>query len=198
MKKIFFVFVFISLVATTYSQEEKKQFMRKGLLRAMGTISPGTMLVENASTISIHGNIEYYIADNISVRGDSYYFLEARGTETHVFDYNHSILSGASYHLKTKNHFDPYITFEPGISITKSPTEDALMDLNYFSGPATVNPLLSFAGGFNYYFQDWFHLFGEARYIAGKFLSNAPSPTSLSELRFSFGLGFNLNLLKKK
>ena len=195
----------LSGVDASYAQEEKKPFIRKGLIRSMATISQGIVMQDGLS-ITLHGTLEYYVADNVSLRGDSYYFLpkQNNGPEIGPFEYNHAILSGASYHFKTKNNFDPYLAFEPGVAITKG--QD-----NYFlfkegqqalylhpAGNATVNPLLSSALGFNLYFQRWFHLFGEVRYMTGKYLSHAAAPLSLNELRFSFGLGFNLNLLKNK
>lgn len=211
MKRLIGVICFLICVLFAQAQEEKGQFIRKGLLRSMATISPGTMLQnkKNESTISIHGNLEYYVADNISIRGDSYYFLQSKFnngvvlSELYFFDFNHSILSGASYHFKTKNHFDPYIALEPGISITRAsekcpPEVMCILPVWARTYETTANPLISTAFGFNYYFQKLFHLFGEARYIHGNYLSDAPAPLSLSELRFSFGLGFNLNLLKNK
>ena len=167
----------------------------------MGTISPGTLLKESASTISLHGNIEYYIADNISVRGDSYYFLQAKKQGTYYpFDFNHSTFAGASYHFKTKNHFDPYLYIEPGISLTRTSLifTDDVGNIYYPKGVVTVNPLFSSGIGFNLYFERYFHVFWETRYIIGKYLSDMPQPQSLNELRFSFGLGFNLSVFKPK
>ena len=205
MRKILFTYFLISLFPYflfAQTQEEKSQYIRKGLLRSMATISPGIMLKENVSTISIHGALEYYVADNVSLRGDSYYFLQGKGLDgTSPFIYNHSTFSGISYHFKTKNHFDPYFSFEPGVSISKAMKvcpPDMFCTMEYTEYNSTANPLISTALGFNFYFQKLFHLFGEARYISGKYLSDAPTPLSLNELRFSFGLGFNLNLIKKK
>lgn len=208
MKKIISVFCLLIFVVVTQAQDEKGPYIRKGLIRGQATISPGTMLRKSVSTISIHGCLEYHIANNISVRGDSYYFIQGKdGAGVNPFEFNHSIFSGMSYHFKTKSHFDPYLGFEPGISITKLRSYSALIecfttpcpgDINFHDNTA-VNPLLSSVLGFNFYFERWFHLFGEARYIGGKHISNSDFyPISLSELRFSFGLGFNLNLLRKK
>ena len=197
MKKTISVIILLIGVIVSQAQETKERYIRKGLLRAMGTISPGIMLKENASTISLHGNLEYYVADNISLRGDSYYFLKAKDNNgNNPFDFNHSTFSGASYHFKTKNHFDPYFALEPGIAITKG-SPIFLNDVN-ISGGTAANPLMSTVIGFNFYFQKFFHLFMETRYIQGKHLSDATTPLSLCELRFSFGLGLNINVLKKK
>ena len=205
MKKIVLVLILLNVAGASFSQEEKKQFIHKGLVRSMATIASGTMLKQNVSTISIHGTLEYYISDNISIRGDSYYFLQSKHNYGYVipdpyfFEFNHSTFSGASYHFSTKNHFDYYLAIEPGIGITKrAGGVDCQAWLCEPSGSSSVNPLFSSAFGFNYYFQKLFHLFGEARYIAGKHLSEAQTPLSLNELRFSFGLGFNLSVFKPK
>ena len=206
MKKILALLCMVTLsgvkASIGFSQEEKKQFIHKGLLRAQATISPG-ILLKGSSTISIHGGLEYYVADNVSIRSDGYYFLK---DDQNIFSLNQSIFSGASYHFKTKNHFDPYFSFAPGISITKRNSYSAFLEclvapcpgqINFYDNTA-INPLLSSVVGFNFYFERWFHLFGEARYITGKYISNTAPPLSLNELRFSFGLGWNLSILKQK
>ena len=198
MKKIFFLLaVTLSVVEGSFAQQDTGRYIRKGLIRSMGTISAGELLKENASTISIHGCLEYYVADNVSLRGDSYYSLKSGPLE-----FNHSIFSGASYHFKTKNHFDSYFAFEPGIAISqeKDYSDHIFCDPGPcpYGGKTSANPLMSYIIGFNFYFQKFFNLFGEARYISGKHLSDATTPLSLNELRFSFGLGFNINVLKKK
>ena len=209
MKKIVLAFILLSVAEASFSQDEKKQFIHKGLLRAMATIAPGYMLKESISTISIHGALEYYVADNISIRGDSYYFLNSNQLMPEsgfpinysILNYNHATFSGVSCHLRTRNHFDPYFYFQPGISITNATTCLSIAPFNGCGSSVektTANPLISFGTGFNFYFQRWFHLFGEARYVTGKYLSDAPTPMSLNELRFSFGLGFNLSVLKPK
>lgn len=203
MRKILFTyFLFSSFPYFLFSQvqEEKKQFIHKGILRAQATISPGMLLKENVSTISIHGNLEYYVADNVSIRSDSYYSLQS---ENNPFEFNHSLSTGVSYHFKTKNHFDPYLAFQPGLAWSQrkniicgdDPTFVPCFDKTY---KASANPLISSAIGFNFYFQRVFHLFAEARYLAGKHLSDDTTSLSLNELRFSFGLGWNLNLIKQK
>lgn len=205
MKKIILLAAILSIAEGSFcfSQDEKTQYIRKGLIRSMATISPGIMLKDNISTISLHGNLEYYVSDNVSLRGDSYFFIKGERPNIYSLDFNHTTFSGAAYHFKTKGHFDPYLAVEPGISIAQAsekcpPDVVCIQSVWEKTYSTTANPVFSSAFGFNYYFQRWFHLFGEARYISGKHLSDAPAPLSLNELRFSFGLGFNLNLLKKK
>lgn len=206
MRKLIGAIFLLICVITAKAQEEKSQYIRKGLLRSMATISPGIMLKVNASTIFLHGNLEYYVADNVSLRGDSYYYINGKYNDGLApFAFNHSTFAGASYHFKTKNNFNPYLALEPGISVTQSYFYTCKKSLfvcdeeNIVSNESSVmaNPLISGAIGFNFYFQRWFHLFGEARYISGRHLSDAPTSFPLHELRFSFGLGWNINLIKR-
>ena len=192
MKKLFPLVILLGMFDASFAQGEKKPFIRKGLLRATSTISMGGI-----TKISLHGNLEYYIADNVSIRGDSYYSLKMFKPMWQL-DFrpylasNHQTLAGFSYHFPTKNHFDPYLGFQPGVAISQSITEGGIYSNQ------TANPIISPLIGFNFYFENWFHLFAETRYVIGNHLSDLYEPVSLNELKISFGLGFNLNLLKKK
>lgn len=189
-----------------FSQEESKRFVRKGLIRDQGTISPGLLLQKEVSTISLYGTLEYYVADNVSVRGDGTYSMQIDEPNFTKVPYadgfpflssNHQLYAGISYHFTTKGHLDPYFAIEPGVAFSQSVTGIDSTG-GYLYSNVSANPLFSPAVGFNFYFQRFFHLFAEAKYIQGNHLSNAATSLSLNELRFAFGLGLNLNLLKKK
>ena len=184
---------FISL--PVLAQKDSARYVHKHLLRAQATISPGMLLESKARNIYIHGNLEYYADETISLRGDGYYFVSSFGNTNH-FLMHHSLFSGASYHIKTKNHFDPYIGIQPGISITQAFYNTCPDGAMCFAPPRlqdsySFNPLISGVIGFNYYAQQVFHIFGEARYVHGTHLSEL-GPLSLDEVRLSFGLGFNI------
>jgi len=70
-----------------------------------------------------------------------------------------------------------------------SGTESFMM----YTAVTKANPLMSEVIGFNYYGDKYFHLFAELRLVQGNHMSTYSKPQSLNELRFSFGLGFNLN-----
>lgn len=179
-----------------FAQKDSARYVHRHLLRAQATISPGLLLDWKIKNIYIHGNLEYYADETVSLRGDGYYFvsnLESRD----YFKMHHSLFSGASYHIKTKNHFDPYMGIQPGVSITQAiyhmcpPDAACLAVLPAQQSKPSINPLLSGVIGFNYYAQKIFHLFAEARYIHGTHLSDL-GPLQLNEVRVSFGLGFNI------
>lgn len=199
MKKLFFLTAFIASVIA-YSQnatgEKETRFIHKGLIRAMATITPATLFEPATKNIYIHGALEGYIDPSLSIRGDGFYFLNTLGTNK-PFKFNHSLFAGPSYHFKTNNHFDPYFSIQPGISITQLGTPEILKNgiesFMVYDPTTKANPLFSEVIGFNYYANKWFHLFMEARYVSGKHMSTYSNTQSLNELRLSFGLGFNLN-----
>jgi hypothetical protein len=201
MKAKFLFSLSILFCGGLHAQDDtKQQFIHRGIIRAMATISSGSMFQQKATNIYAHADLEYYIADNVSLRGDGFYFVSTMG-DYQPFKMNHSLFSGASYHFKTKSHLDPYLGFAPGISFTQIqyyPTIfcDPIACSPIIEPDAKVDPLASAVLGFNLYFQKIFHLFIESRYVYGRHFSNA-APQSLSELRFSFGLGWNLSLIKK-
>lgn len=192
-QKLITFFIFLSL--GVFAQTESGRYVHKGLLRATATISPGVLLEEKTNTISLHGNFDVYIDSDLSLRSDGYFFLNTLD-DIQPLAFNHSLFSGAAYHFKTNNHIDPYIAFQPGLAIAKSNgpfiiTSSGEKDRITYN--TAFNPLLSGVIGFNYYASKFFHLFMEVRFVEGNQLSNAPVSTSLNEVKFSFGLGFNLN-----
>jgi hypothetical protein len=203
MKKIVPLFFSLALVMQAGAQEEQKKepFIRRGLLRNEATFSTGSMFSQGVTNVYLQGGIEYYISDNVSIRGEGYYFVTSLGN-FQPFAFHHSVMSGASYHFKTKNHFDPYFGLAPGISITAMnvPTgiycDPGPCTGETMAGKTNIDPLATLHLGFNLYFQRWFHLFMETNYIYGRHFSDYPAE-SLSELRFSFGLGWNIFVLKK-
>lgn len=193
LRKVLGALILFATPLVFQAQSDTGRYVHPHLIRAHGTISPGYMTDGGYLQIYLHGAIEYYVDDRISLRGEGYYFLKS-GSK-YPWLQNHSVFSGASFHKMTRTHFDPYIGLQPGINISQLA----------FGGPCALNPCLvqdegftklnpviSPLAGFNYYFEKVFHLFGEARYIWGRHIADAPT-YSLSEFRFSFGLGINFN-----
>src|SRR3972149_384218 len=112
MKKIIFLFLVLGFLAGK-AQEEKSRFIKKGLFRTTATLSVGVLLKEKTSMIYGQGIIEYYVADNVSMRGEGFFTV---GQGNDLLKYNHSIITGANFHMKPKNHFDPYFGFLLGIA----------------------------------------------------------------------------------
>jgi hypothetical protein len=187
------------------AQENESQFIRKHLVRADASIVPGYIFKDNLQNVHLNGNLEYYADNKISIRGDANYMMGSTGhtkDSMKLKDY-FSVMLGTSFHIATNNHFDPYFILQPGIAYTSSyydskagRSDESEGYKKYYTG--TVTPLASAGLGFNYYFQRFAHLFLETRYVYGNHLSEAPSPISLQELRVTFGLGFNVFVIKEK
>ncbi len=206
-KNLTYVFLFIT--STLFSQT-KEQYIFKHLIRADASIVSGYMYKDGIRNVYVNGNAEYYIDNKISVRGDANFLLGSSELSKNYIGFkdNHSIGLGLVYHLKTKNHFDPYFIFQPSIAysssyldVNKAPhvmNADGTYPTNNIYYSPVLSPLATCGLGFNYYFQRFAHLFMETRYIYGQHLSNAPSPLSLEEIRITFGLGFNVFAVKPK
>jgi hypothetical protein len=195
--------VFVSFLGQ--AQETESQYIHKHLVRADASIVPGYILNDNLQNVHLNGNLEYYADNKISVRGDANYMMGSTGytkDSMKLKDY-FSVMLGTSFHIATNNHFDPYFILQPGIAYTssyydsKAGSRDEIEGVKkYYAG--AISPLASAGLGFNYYFQRFAHLFLETRYVYGTHLSEAPSPISLQELRVTFGLGFNVFVIKEK
>lgn len=189
----------ILFVLFTIGNAKSQTFMEHGLLRAQATLAPGVMLSHNVSNIYVHGNLEYYLDRHTSIRGDGFYFISSLSDQK-PFVHHHSWLAGGAYHFgKTtgeksegyRGHFDPYIGLSAGMAFTQSEITNVLI-LPGDHQSLKVNPLYSPCIGFNFYAQRIFHLFGEVRFVGGKHFPDYHQAVSLDELRFSFGLGWNL------
>jgi len=188
VKKFILLFCISPLFLT--AQENKSAVAQKGLLRATGTISFGGMTKHEQTNIYLHGVTEYFVSNQITARGDIYYYLKSGNKQ--MLNLNHQLFAGSSYHFNTAHHFVPYVGLQPGLALTQA-------DFVVINGEnnVEVSPLISAVAGFNFYASSWFHLFIDGRYVSGKHLSNQ-KVIGLDEFRLSFGLGFNFNVLKGK
>lgn len=166
-----------------FGQEDNPSVLKPGLVRAQGTFCFGKLPKLKESGIYLHGNLEYYLKSHLSFRGDIFYHLKS--DEFSVIKINHQLFSGVSYHIKTGNNFNPYIGIEPGVGLTQA------SDINDVKQSKSTTFLYSSVIGFNYYAEDWFHLFVDARFLGGN--HKAETKININEIRLSFGLGFNIN-----
>jgi len=199
------IILFVCFSTVVFAQQEHTQYIHKHLMRADVSVVGGYLFKEGMKTAHIDGSAEYYLDNKISVRGSASYMLGSNGLTKDSIGLKdfHSIYLGAAYHFPTKGHFDPYFILQPGLAYTSSyksgppalTAEDEQIRKYY---PGVLSPVATAGVGFNYYFQRFAHLFMETRYVYGMHLSQAPSPISLQELRVTFGLGFNLFIMKEK
>ncbi len=184
MEKVKIVVIFCIISFVSFAQES---IIKEGLLRTQLTISPSTMISGSESYFYLHGNLEGYISDKISISGEGYYLLGSFGiTDPFLLPLsrNHNLFFGANYHFLKNNH-DVYLGVQPGIAFSN------VNRLLTGVVPPSINPVFSSVVGYNFYINNIFHFFVQTRLILGEHLAN--DVKSLNEIRFSAGLGFNLN-----
>jgi outer membrane protein W len=175
-----------------------EDILRKGLVRAQATISPGWTLADGMTNIYLQGDMEYYLQDKVSVKGDVSFFLGTQGNG--YLKHNHSLFFGAQYHFPYKR-FDPYIGLHPGVSLVQvsnptMPTPE--IDVAIGQSDLKASPAISVGTGFNFYVWRYIHFMANLKYIHAKHPAEWGTNYALDELRISFGLGWNVNLIKRK
>ena len=171
--------------------ESQAQDIAPGLIRAQLTLSPSYSFSDKQSYFYLHGNLEGFLEKNISLAGEAYFSLGNVSSNPSVYDFNHSIFFGSNIHF-TKNNNDIYLGLQPGLAFTRlDAVENSLT-----STTIGTNPLFSTVAGYNFYLNRLFHFFIQSRLVIGK--HNYDVSKSLSEFRFSGGLGFNINAIKSE
>jgi hypothetical protein len=188
MEKIIITLLLTSVLIQNTVSAQDKPIVRKGLIRAQLTISPATMLDYSESPFYFHGTLEGYLNKKTSLVGESYFYLGNISGESTVFDFNHSIFFGGSYHIAQDNG-SLYIGLQPGVSFARIITQSGQE-----RGKLGVNPLFSTVVRYSFFVHRVFHFFVQSRLVLGQHLHN--EAVSLNELRVSAGLGINLNTFK--
>jgi hypothetical protein len=184
---LLFVYSFINVSA----QDEFQ--LSSGILRAQGAFAMGRLTESKATQIYIKGDLSYYLDNKISVRADGFYFVDSQDKTNKPFEFSHSLFTGLSYHLGNGGPLDPYIGLQPGINFARIGNSETLLPIHPIT--PSWSPVVSGHVGLNYYAPKIFHLFVHLQYIQGRFV-NAIDTQSLSEFRISFGLGWNIDVVK--
>ncbi len=174
-----------------------EDIIRKGLLRAQGTISPGWTIADGNTNLYLQGDMEYFLQNRISLKGDISYFLDTQGDG--YLKHNHSLFFGAQYHMPYKR-FDPYIGLHPGVSLVQA-RNPALstpeIDVAFSESVMKVSPAVSVSTGFNFYVWGYIHFMANLKYVHAKHSTEWGTNYALDESRISFGLGWNVNMIRK-
>src|SRR5688500_4741322 len=109
MEKVKLIICFLLSVFTMCAQE--KEFKTKGMLKATSTISPGFMLGQTRTNIYLAGELEYFIEEKVSVRGDGFWYLGSQQNPD-LLRQNSSVYWGAAYHIK-KKRTDFFVGLQP-------------------------------------------------------------------------------------
>lgn len=189
------VVFFLSFGQALQAQTEDIVKKKHGMLKATAGIEPGYMFSPKLLNLYISGHLEYYLQERVSVRGDIYYFVDTQGDDASLLD-NHGLYFGAAYHFTDKAIVDPYLGFQPGVHLSRVRYWDNT-DLALYKSPHKLIPVASVIGGANFYVSRFFNFYVATRGVFGAYRGGgAPDPFPLGEWRISFGLGFNIGLLK--
>lgn len=175
-----------------------QDIIRKGLVRAQGTISPGWTIADGNTNLYLQGDMEYFLQDKVTLKGDISYFIGTVGDG--YLKHNHSLFFGAQYHFPVKR-FDPYIGFHPGVSFVQATNPIAStpeIDVTYSESVMKASPAISVATGFNFYVWRYIHFMANVKYVHAKHATEWGTNYALDEFRISFGLGWNVNMIKRR
>ena len=183
--------ILMLLLVTVYTAQENEPFVRRGLLKATATISPSFMLNRNINNIYVSGELEYFLENKISVRGDCFWYRDSQ-QDIPFLKQNSIIFFGALYHFSKKKH-DLFIGIQPAAILCQPNMLDTSM-VNY---PMQINPGISLIAGYTFYVWDYCNFFFNARYLNTKYVGTSKGPIHLDEIILSAGLGFQLHTRKK-
>lgn len=178
----------VAILISLHSVAQEEIYIRPGLLKASATIAPGKMLNRTVNTIYLSGFLEYHTDKNISLRGDTYWYIDGAAQKpTDVLLRSASrTYFGAFYHWNLKN-WDNYVGFQPGIS---------LLRFSAISPKISVCPSFALTAGSTFYVWKYFHFFANLTYVNSKAYGLNGGSLRADELIFSAGLGFNVNTKK--
>lgn len=185
------LFIALLLSQVVFGQEE--DYIQAGLLKATATISPTSMLNRSVQNVYISGFAEYHLDKKLSLRGDIYWFVDGQsktaspnlfigqGTRTYF---------GAFYHF-SKNNWDKYIGFQPGIAILQ-PLEEVSTDAKLQASPSFAIHV-----GSTYYVWKYFNFFVDLAYVNSTYRGLASGSARTDEMILSAGLGFQVQTKRK-
>lgn len=182
-----FVIVFTSLSA-------QEDYIQPGLLKATATISPTSMLNRSVSNVYISGFLEYHLEKNLSLRGDTYMFIdgESKTASPNLFiAQGMRTYFGVFYHFN-KNNWDQYLGFQPGISLIKP------LDAVELDAPFQAIPSFAIHVGSTYFVWKYFNFFVDLTYVNSTYRGLSTGSIRTDELILSAGLGFQVQTKRKK
>jgi len=195
-KKIIYMLIIMAFCNDACAQQEEQPTVINRTLMMQATVSPGYMFYHKGLWDSyFHATLEWCFDNRVSIRCDGSYFFTTQG-DFKPFKMNHSLLLGAFYHFPVRK-LDFYAGLQPGASMVQQ--RDYIYNDSLISNPRIkVAPLITAAVGVNYFFWKYMNLFLSLKYVHGNHLPQYGKAIPLDELRFSAGLGFQLQFKKRK
>ncbi|MCC7050601.1 MAG: hypothetical protein IT239_02320 [Bacteroidia bacterium] len=180
------------LVSFSIYAQSESSFIRSGLLKATSTITPSFMLNRKINNIYVSGELEYFLEDKISVRGDGLWYRDSQ-QKTPFLKQNSMVFFGALYHFSNKKN-DLFFGVQPAVILAQPNLTDTLG--GYY--PAVINPGMSLIAGYTFYVWDYCNFYVNARYLQSKYVGTRMGKIPLDELFISAGLGFQIHTRKGK
>lgn len=169
-------------------------YIKQGMLKGTATIAPSTMLNRSVNNVYISGFLEYFLEKNISVRGETFAFINgsSKTDESNLF-VKEGIRTyfGAFYHFNKKN-WDQYIGFQPGITLMKP------LDIVEANAPFQASPSFALHVGSTYYVWKYFNFYVDLAYVHSSYRGLATGTQKTDELILSAGLGFQIQTKKSE
>ncbi len=204
------LFLLLVMSNLLFAQEENPSAY-KNVLKGTATLAPGFMLSQTQGNIYVHGHLEYFPEERVSLRGEGFWFTGAQEKQP-LLKENSTLLFGVLYHFhkntgQLKNNLDFFMGIQPGAAFTRpANTKDST---TVGSGPSTITtsttseyglkvlPVFSPFTGITFYPGKYVNFFLELRYVSGKYFGYRGGTLDMREVRLSAGLGFQLPLRKK-
>ena len=185
------ILLFLFNTLGVFAQQPKFDVLRKGLFRSHLTVTPGILFNSDNTNIYLHGGFEYFLKNKVSFTGHGYWYLDSQQKDGDLKQ-NSSVLWGLRYHFPwRRKKIDSYIGLEPGLAVVQAKNTESV-------SVKKVMPLVSASAGFTFYVWKFFNFFVETRYVHGHHSTEWNQKIKLDEFRISAGLGWNVNLIRKK
>ena len=186
------------VLVISYFQILAQEFVidRNGLIKASASISPSFMLGNDSRNIYLSGFAEYYSNDKISIRGDSFWFID--GQEDFAF-FEQAIRTNFGMFLHHgKKNFEVNFGIQPGLSVLrKNPYEQGINTFAPLYEKTRFVPSIAITTGCNLFVWKYFNFYASVTYIQSDFISIYNGQVNADELIISTGLGFQIRTRRK-
>lgn len=165
-------------------------FRYEGVFSASATYAPGFMLNRDQTNFHLNAFGEYHINRKVSVKSDSYWFLNSPNEKTNELQMLRSHF-GLFYHFN-KNYYSNWdfkIGAMPGMTYSRQ--VESVGDAGYVRMKSFA-PSVSIAAGFDYYVWKYFHFFSQVSYVNSTARGLLHGSQRMDEIIVSAGLGFQI------
>lgn len=176
----------VSFIGNTQEEEEREIYIKPGLLTASGTMSPSFLLNKKEVNYYLTGFGELRISKFFSARGEVHGLL---GNNTDKFLKNNLRFTIGMQYAYPFGNFELHTGFSPGFGWMKS-YED--VDMTEFV------PVIQVNAGARFYIWKYFNFYANFAFTHSQMNNLVKIDGRVNELRIEAGLGFNLQVFKRR